>query len=107
MVKLELIEYVIESIKTRKARSFLTMLSIFLGITTIFIFVSFGLGLYSYTQGIVTGSSANKIIIQPKGGVFGNAGTFKLDDNDLKAIEKSAGVIKATGDRRASCRERV
>ena len=73
------------------------MLSIFLGIMTIFIFVSFGLGLYSYTQGIIAGSSADKIIIQPKGGILGGPGTFKLDDNDLKAIEKTPGVIKATG----------
>ncbi len=96
-MKKELIQYVIESIRARKTRSFLTTLSIFFGVMTLFIFISFGLGLYNYTQGIVTGSSANKIIIQSKGGIFGSAGAFKLGDKDLRAVENSEGVLKATG----------
>jgi putative ABC transport system permease protein len=85
-------------LKQRKGRSFLTILSILIGITTTFIFISFGWGLYDYMQEITSGSSVDKIIVQSKGvSAPGLDETFKLTDDDLEAVEKTAGVYEATG----------
>jgi len=68
------------------------------GITTIFIFVSFGLGLYKYIDDISSGSSADKILIQPKGiGLGGMDTTFSFSEDDLQAVERTSGVYEATG----------
>jgi len=74
-------------------------LSIFLGIATIFIFISFGLGLYGYINSFIEGGSADKILVQPKGGsgAPGLDTTFILDDSDLRIVERSAGVYEASG----------
>jgi putative ABC transport system permease protein len=98
MISEENLMYALRNLKSKKGRSILTVLSIFIGIATIFIFVSFGLGLFSYVNELTTGSAADKIIIQSKGvGAPGLDDTFQLDDDDLSAIERVSGVIKATG----------
>jgi putative ABC transport system permease protein len=91
-------KYSLRNIQKRKARSFLTVLSIFIGIATIFIFISFGLGLYSYINDLATGSSADKIIIQGKtNSAPGLDASFKLTDQDLRAVKAAGGVYDATG----------
>ncbi|MFA4960706.1 MAG: FtsX-like permease family protein [Candidatus Pacearchaeota archaeon] len=82
----------------RKSRSFFTVLSIFIGIMTVFIFISFGLGLYNYIDEMLEGSSANKVIVQGRGfSAPGLDANFKLDEEDVRAVENSAGVLRATG----------
>ncbi|MCH7850453.1 MAG: ABC transporter permease [Nanoarchaeota archaeon] len=94
----ETIKYSLRNLKMRKARSFLTILSIFVGISAIFIFVSFGLGLYNYVGEFTTGGSADKVIIHSRGGgVPGLDDTFKLTEKDVKAIERVSGVFEVTG----------
>ncbi|MCG8699435.1 MAG: ABC transporter permease, partial [Bacteroidales bacterium] len=85
--------------KKNKSRSFLTILSIFAGVATIFIFISFGLGLYGYINSLLEGGSADKVLVMAKGsaGIPGLDGTFSLGDKDVRAVEKSAGVYEATG----------
>ena len=98
MISKETARYSIRNLKQRKGRSFFTILSIFIGISTIFIFVSFGLGLYSYVGELTESSSADKLIIQPKGGqltLFDS--NVKFSDSDLRAIKKVAGVYEVTG----------
>ncbi len=98
MIGKENIRYSLNNLKQRKARSALTILSIFVGISTIFIFISFGLGLYNYVDEFTTGSSADKITIQPKGaGAPGMDDTFALTEENLEAIEKTSGVFEASG----------
>ncbi|MBU0907064.1 MAG: FtsX-like permease family protein [Nanoarchaeota archaeon] len=98
MISLELINYSLKNLWKSRGRSFLTILSIFVGITTIFIFVSFGWGLYDYTNSFTTGSSVDKVVIQSKGITApGLDTTFKLTDKDINAIEKTAGVYEASG----------
>jgi len=98
MIGKEIIIYSLKNLWSKKSRSFLTILSIFIGITTIFVFISFGWGLYDYTNSFVTSSTVDKLIIQAKGvGVPGLDTTFKLTEDDVKAVEKSAGVYEATG----------
>ena len=82
----------------RKTRTFLTLLSIFVGITTIFIFISFGLGLFSYIEEIAGESSLDKFIVQARGvGAPGLDQTFALDETDLEEVEKTLGVKKTLG----------
>ncbi len=96
MLSEELIKYSLKNLWSRKGRSFLTILSIFVGIATIFIFISFGLGLYFYVQEFTTGSSVDKVLVQAKGiGAFDD--TFKLTEGDLDEVEKTLGVYEATG----------
>ena len=78
-LSLENIKYSLNNIAHRKTRSLLTILSIFLGISTIFIFISFGWGLYDYIDSVAAGGSSDKVMIQPKGmGGFGLDDTFYL-----------------------------
>jgi putative ABC transport system permease protein len=99
MIGIESIRYSLRNIVHRKGRSFLTILSIFLGIATIFIFVSFGLGLYGYMSSLVEGGSADKILIQPAGsaGVPGLDSPFRLEDRDVRVVKRAGGVSEATG----------
>ena len=98
VISKESVNYSLRNLNSRKTRSFLTVLSIFVGITTIFIFISFGLGLYNYIDEFTTGSSANKVIIQAKGiGAPGLDDTFKLTDDDVRAVRRAGGVYEATG----------
>src|SRR3989344_5769135 len=94
----EIIKYTLKNISHRKTRSLLTIISIFFGITTIFIFISFGLGLYSYVNSFTTESSADKISIMPRSiGAPGLDDTFALTKDDVHAIERASGVYEATG----------
>jgi len=98
MIGKELIIYSLRNLWKRKSRSFFTILSIFMGIATIFIFISFGLGLYAYIEETIGETATDKILIQPKGaGAVGLSETFVLTDDDLEAVEKSPGVYEATG----------
>ncbi len=97
MASRDLYKYPLKNLKERKSRSLLTIVSILFGITTIFIFVSFGQGLYDYIDEMTSSSTANKIIIQAKG--MGAPGTsdFKLSEDDVEVIDKTTGVYEATG----------
>jgi putative ABC transport system permease protein len=98
MITKELAQYSLKGLAHRKTRSFLTILSILLGIATIFIFISFGLGLYNYVNEFTSSTSADKIIIQAKGSGAGGLGSsIVFDDDDITAIKKAAGVFEATG----------
>jgi len=99
VISKESVKYSLNNIKKSKARSILTVLSIFVGIATIFIFVSYGWGLYDYIDEFTSSSSADKLLIQPKGGtgVPGLDTTFQLLDDDVDVVENTPGVYEATG----------
>ncbi len=98
MINEEGIKYVLRNLNNRKTRTFLTSLSILIGIITIFIFISFGFGLYNYIEEMSSGSSMDKIIIQPKGsGAVPMDDTFQLTDGDIRAVERVPGVLSVSG----------
>src|SRR3989344_447945 len=98
MIRKEIMIYSLRNLAHKKSRSFLTIFSILVGITTIFIFISFGLGLYSYVNEFTTSSSADKITVMPKGmSAPGLDDSFSLTDDDIEAIESASGVYEATG----------
>lgn len=96
MISRESINYSLRNIKQRKTRSAFTIISILAGITTIFIFVSFGLGLFNYIEEMSSASSADKVLIQPKG--FGGLDdTFAFSEDEVHVVETTSGVYSATG----------
>ena len=98
IISKENMKYSLKNLQKRKGRSFLTIFSIMIGITTIFIFLSFGLGLYNYTNSFISGSSADKVTISPKGlGSVGVDDTFALTEDDLRAVQQTSGVDEAQG----------
>ena len=99
MFSQETIKYSLRNLKQRKGRSLLTLFSILIGIATIFIFISFGWGLYNYVDEFRSGSSVDKLLITAKGslGVLGMEESFKLTDDDVDAIKSAAGVHDASG----------
>ncbi len=98
MLNFETINYSLRNLVKSKSRSMLTILSIFVGITTIFIFISFGWGLYDYVAELTTSSSADKLLVQARGNAMpGLDDTFKLEDSDVRAIKRSQGIVDATG----------
>jgi putative ABC transport system permease protein len=96
MISKESVKYSLRNLSHRKTRSAFTIISILVGITTIFIFVSFGLGLYKYIGDLSSASSADKILIQPKG-LGGMDPAFSFSEKELNVVEKTSGVYEATG----------
>lgn len=98
MISVESVKYSLRNLKQNKGRSFLTIFSILVGISTIFIFISFGYGLYDYTNELTSSSSADKVLIMPQSaGGFGAVDGVVLNETDVNEIKKAAGVYKATG----------
>ncbi len=98
MISGESIKYSLNHLKKRKGRSFLTIFSILVGIATIFIFVSFGYGLYNYIDELSSASAADKVLIMPSsaGGIEAPEGVT-LNESDIHSITRAAGVYEATG----------
>lgn len=95
MLEIENMKYSVKNLVKRKTRSLLTILSIFIGIVMIFIFISFGWGLSDYVNTIASESGADKFIVQAKGvGAPGIDQTVKLFDDDVEAVEKTKGVAE-------------
>ncbi len=96
LISKELMEYSIRGMLHRKTRSILTIVSILIGITAIFILISFGIGLYVYVEQFSSESSANKLTIAPKG--FGGMGFQEspfFTKEDFRAVEHAPGVYSA------------
>ncbi|MFT4326693.1 MAG: ABC transporter permease [Candidatus Woesearchaeota archaeon] len=97
VLTLENMKYSWRNLTMRKARSLLTILSIFMGIATIFIFVSFGWGLYDYIDGFATGATADKFSVQGRGGGAPGTSAVIFTDDDIRSVERTLGVIEAEG----------
>lgn len=98
-MKLDLIKYSINNLGKRKKRSFLTILSIFLGIMAVFALASFGQGISYYIDSLAQEQGADKIIIQPKSsfGPTAISDNSKFEENDIDFIRRINGVQEATG----------
>ncbi len=96
MISKENFSYATKNLMNRKLRSALTIISIFVGISTIFIFVSFGLGLFTYINDISSDIGTDKLIVQARGiGAPGSDDTFRLEESDIETLEKTRGVENA------------
>ena len=98
MINFETIKYSLRNLNHSKDRSLLTIFSILIGIATIFIFISFGLGLYQYVNDLSSSSSVDKIMVEGKGiGAPGSDKSFILNNSDINAIKRVQGVYETTG----------
>jgi len=80
-------------------RSFLTILSILIGITAIFALISFGQGINKYMNDFAQEMGSDKIMMMPGGGLASAPGTSNIlyTDDDLEFLKKIKGVDEATG----------
>jgi putative ABC transport system permease protein len=94
----EEIKYSLQNLIHRKLRSFLTVLSILIGVMSIYAIVSFGLGIQDYVDTLAADSGVDKIFIQAKGiGGPGTDSNFYLTGDDIKFIKKIKGLEIAEG----------
>ncbi len=92
-MKWSLISYSWKNLVNRKLRSWLTSLSILIGIMAVFALVSFGLGIQNYVNSLAEEAGTNKLIVQAKGiGAPGTDSTFSLSQKDVDHIDKINGV---------------
>jgi putative ABC transport system permease protein len=99
-MNLGLLKYSLSSMRTRKMRSSLTILSVLIGITAITALISFGMGISSYVEDISQQMGNDKLMIQPRGFGFGAPvldSNVRLDKRDVEVIEDVHGVEEATG----------
>jgi len=94
-MKLETLSYIFNSIKQRKLRTFLSIISIIVGIMAIFSLISFGQGLRDYMNDFAKKMGTDKIIITSKGRMLG-LGSSSFDEKDVDFVRKIKGVDEAT-----------
>jgi len=86
------------NLQKRRKRSLLTILGVFIGIAAIFTLISLSQGLKESVKTQFNKIGADKILIQPGGGIGMIGGTAAtLDDTDLKVITDAKGVDMAGG----------
>jgi len=97
-MKLEELKYSVKNLVQRKTRSFLTILSILIGITAIFTLISFGAGIRYYMDVLAEEAGADKLFIQSKGvGAPGTDENFFISKDDVDFVEKIKGVNEIAG----------
>ena len=97
-MKIEEIKYSLKNLYDRKTRSFLTILSILIGITAIFALISFGEGIKYYMDVLAEEAGADKLFIQGKG--FSAPGldeNFYITKDEVDFIQKIKGVNEISG----------
>ncbi len=97
-MKAEKIKYSLKNMAIRKTRSFLTVLSIMIGIAAIFTLISFGSGIRHYMNEIANEAGADKLFIQAKGiGAPGTNEDFFLTKEEIGFVKKIKGVKDIAG----------
>jgi len=96
MIK-DVLKYSISNIWNRKTRSFLSILSILIGITAIFALISFGQGLNDWINEFAQEMGVDKIMIMPGSGIAeALTSNIKFNKDDFEFIKKIKGVDEAT-----------
>lgn len=88
----DLIKYSIRNLKMRRLRSFLSTLSILIGIMSIYALLSFGQGLGKYIDEIGESMGTDKVIISQRTMGAPGTGTVFFSDDDVEFIRRVKGV---------------
>jgi putative ABC transport system permease protein len=97
-MNLDEIIYALKNLMQRGLRSWLTIVSIVIGIMSIFAIISFGLGLQKYVDTLAEQSGTDKLFIQARGvGAPGTDDTFKITGSEVEFIGKIKGVKEIAG----------
>ena len=96
---LDILIYSIKNLFNRRLRSFLSILSILIGVTAIYALISFGQGINSYMDGFAQVMGTDKVFFMPGGGITNAPGTSNIlfSEDDLDFIRKIKGVDEASG----------
>jgi len=89
-----------ENLKTRKLRTWLTMIGIFIGIAAIVSLISLGQGMKDAITSQFQSFGSDRLTVQAKGIQFGPPGSnvvVPLTKDDIKVIEKVNGVDSVSG----------
>jgi putative ABC transport system permease protein len=97
MIK-DTLKYSIASLWNRKTRSFLTMLSILIGIAAILSLSSFGIGINYFVKDFAKKAGTDKILMMPKDALSSPGNTKNgFTTNELDYLKKLNGVDEGTG----------
>lgn len=97
-LKPDYIRYSLQNVIHKKLRSWLTVISILIGIMAIYALISFGQGLGTYIDSISAEMGTDKLIVQPKGvGAPGSDDNFWISKEDLDFVSKVKGVSEVAG----------
>lgn len=96
-MKTDLIKYALQNLAHRRLRSYLTVLSILIGITAIFAIMSFGQGLIHYTNKMFEEMGTDKLMMMPKGAGIPGMGAVTFTEDDIDFFRKIKGVKEAAG----------
>ncbi|MBN2367415.1 ABC transporter permease [Candidatus Woesearchaeota archaeon] len=87
------INYAVQNLLHRKTRSWLTILSILMGITAIYAILSFGYGIQDYMDTLAEEAGADKLYVQARSiGAPGTDDTFSISKDEFEYISKIKGV---------------
>jgi putative ABC transport system permease protein len=93
----DVVKYVLSNMMHRLTRSSLTILSILIGIMSIFALLSFGQGLKVFINDMAEKAGVDKIIIQESGFNPPGTGIAPFDDSDILAVRRTRGVDEVSG----------
>lgn len=97
MIK-DILKYSVSNLWNRKLRSFLTILSIMIGITAIFALSSFGIGIQYFIDDMAKKMGTDKIMLMPKDYMTALEKTqISFSEEDLDFLKKTKGIDEATG----------
>jgi putative ABC transport system permease protein len=83
----------IKNLFSRKLRSWLTMIGIFIGIAAVVSLISLGQGMQAAIMEEFEALGTDKIFVFPKGGfAYGMGGEVKLDDSDMDVVRRVRGI---------------
>tara|TARA_Y100000310_G_scaffold127988_1_gene127131 strand:+ start:3179 stop:4399 length:1221 start_codon:yes stop_codon:yes gene_type:complete len=93
----DLVIYSLKNLLSRKTRTWLTILSILIGIMAIFALVSFGQGIAKYMDDMFQQMGTDKLMIMPRGAGVPGTGNVKFYEDDIDFIRKINGVGEIIG----------
>ena len=98
-MKADLLKYALQHMHKKKLRSFLTILSVLIGIAAMTTLIAFGQGVSTYVADIAQQMGEDKLMVQPRGFGFGPAleSNVRLREGDVDAVESVAAVAEASG----------
>jgi putative ABC transport system permease protein len=95
---LEQISYSLQNLMHRKMRSWLTIISILIGVMAVFALVSFGLGIKQYVDVLAQQAGTDKLFIYAKGtGAPGTNDNFVITKDQTDFVSKIIGVKQVAG----------
>ncbi len=95
-MRLDDIKYSLENLFHKKIRSFLTTLSILIGIMAVFALISFGLGIRDYANTLAEDMGKDKLFLAPKA-VMTTDPSLMTSQDDIDFVGKIQGVKDITG----------